>query len=77
MSRALSAHFLFTRKGETRLTRTGLAISFICRILCNYPSLEKGIIDATDWVGPYDDETLGFFRAAPRYYFPGWWEGTS
>jgi TRAP-type mannitol/chloroaromatic compound transport system substrate-binding protein len=42
-----------------------------------YPALEKGTIDAAEWVGPYDDEKLGFFRVAPHYYFPGWWEGCS
>ncbi len=41
-----------------------------------YPSLEKGTIDAAEWIGPYDDEKLGFHRVAPYYYFPGWWEGT-
>ena len=40
-----------------------------------YPALEKGTIDATEWVGPYDDEKLGFFKVAPYYYYPGWWEG--
>jgi TRAP-type mannitol/chloroaromatic compound transport system substrate-binding protein len=40
-----------------------------------YPALEKGTIDATEWVGPYDDEKLGFYKVAPYYYFPGWWEG--
>jgi TRAP-type mannitol/chloroaromatic compound transport system substrate-binding protein len=40
-----------------------------------YPSLEKGTIDAAEWVGPYDDEKLGFFKVAPNYYYPGWWEG--
>jgi TRAP-type mannitol/chloroaromatic compound transport system substrate-binding protein len=40
-----------------------------------YPSLEKGTIDAAEWVGPYDDEKLGFFKVAPFYYYPGWWEG--
>jgi TRAP-type mannitol/chloroaromatic compound transport system substrate-binding protein len=40
-----------------------------------YPSLEKGTIDAAEWVGPYDDEKLGFQRVAPFYYYPGWWEG--
>jgi len=39
-----------------------------------YPSLEKGTIDAAEWVGPYDDEKLGFFKVAPHYYAPGWWE---
>jgi TRAP-type mannitol/chloroaromatic compound transport system substrate-binding protein len=40
-----------------------------------YPSLEKGTIDAAEWIGPYDDEKLGFNRVAPFYYYPGWWEG--
>jgi TRAP-type mannitol/chloroaromatic compound transport system substrate-binding protein len=40
-----------------------------------YPALEKGTIDAAEWVGPYDDEKLGFHKVAPHYYFPGWWEG--
>lgn len=40
-----------------------------------YPALEKGTIDATEWVGPYDDEKLGFNKVAPYYYYPGWWEG--
>jgi len=39
-----------------------------------YPSLEKGTIDAAEWVGPYDDEKLGFYKVAPYYYYPGWWE---
>jgi TRAP-type mannitol/chloroaromatic compound transport system substrate-binding protein len=40
-----------------------------------YPSLEKGTIDAAEWIGPYDDEKLGFNKVAPFYYYPGWWEG--
>ncbi len=40
-----------------------------------YPSLEKGTIDAAEWVGPYDDEKLGFYKVAKFYYYPGWWEG--
>ena len=39
-----------------------------------YPALEKGTIDAAEWVGPYDDEKLGFFKVAKNYYYPGWWE---
>ena len=39
-----------------------------------YPSLERGAIDAAEWVGPYDDEKLGFHEIAPYYYYPGWWE---
>ncbi|HEY0213643.1 MAG TPA: TRAP transporter substrate-binding protein [Paenirhodobacter sp.] len=40
-----------------------------------YAALEKGTIDAVEWVGPYDDEKLGFQKVAPYYYYPGWWEG--
>ena len=40
-----------------------------------YPALEKGTIDAAEWVGPYDDEKLGFHKVAKFYYYPGWWEG--
>jgi TRAP-type mannitol/chloroaromatic compound transport system substrate-binding protein len=40
-----------------------------------YQALEKGTIDATEWVGPYDDEKLGFYKVAKNYYYPGWWEG--
>ena len=40
-----------------------------------YPALEKGTIDAAEWIGPYDDEKLGFHKVAPYYYYPGWWEG--
>ncbi|MEI7466420.1 MAG: TRAP transporter substrate-binding protein DctP, partial [Burkholderiales bacterium] len=40
-----------------------------------YPALERGVIDAAEWVGPYDDEKLGFYKVAPFYYYPGWWEG--
>jgi len=42
-----------------------------------YPSLEKGTIDAAEWVGPYDDEKLGFYKVAQHYYYPGWWEGSA
>src|SRR3954470_174367 len=40
-----------------------------------YPALEKGTIDAAEWVGPYDDEKLGFNKIAKNYYYPGFWEG--
>ncbi|HEX4917547.1 MAG TPA: ABC transporter substrate-binding protein [Limnobacter sp.] len=39
-----------------------------------YPALEKGTIDAAEWVGPYDDEKLGFHKVAKYYYYPGFWE---
>jgi TRAP-type mannitol/chloroaromatic compound transport system substrate-binding protein len=42
-----------------------------------YPALEKGTVDAAEWIGPYDDEKLGFYKVAPHYYYPGWWEGGS
>jgi TRAP-type mannitol/chloroaromatic compound transport system substrate-binding protein len=42
-----------------------------------YPALEKGAIDAAEWVGPYDDERLGLARVAKYYYYPGWWEGSA
>jgi TRAP-type mannitol/chloroaromatic compound transport system substrate-binding protein len=40
-----------------------------------YSALEKGTIDAAEWVGPYDDQKLGFNKVAPFYCYPGWWEG--
>ena len=39
-----------------------------------YPALERGTIDGAEWIGPYDDEKLGFYKVAKHYYFPGWWE---
>ena len=39
-----------------------------------FPALERGAIDATEWVGPYDDERLGFHKIAKHYHYPGWWE---
>ena len=41
-----------------------------------YPALEKGTIDATEWVGPHDDLKMGFNKVAKFYYYPGWWEGS-
>jgi TRAP-type mannitol/chloroaromatic compound transport system substrate-binding protein len=40
-----------------------------------YQALEKGTIDAAEWVGPYDDQKLGFNKVAPHYAYPAWWEG--
>ena len=40
-----------------------------------YQALEKGTLDAAEWIGPYDDLKLGFNKVAPFYYYPGWWEG--
>lgn len=42
-----------------------------------YPALEKGVIDAAEFVGPADDEHLGLHKIARYYYFPGWWEGSA
>src|SRR5207244_12265606 len=42
-----------------------------------YAALEKGTIDAAEWVGPYDDEKLGLSKIAKYYYYPGWWEGST
>ena len=42
-----------------------------------YQALEKGTIDAAEWVGPYDDLKLGLNKVAPNYYYPGWWEGSA
>jgi TRAP-type mannitol/chloroaromatic compound transport system substrate-binding protein len=39
-----------------------------------FPSLERGTIDGAEWVGPHDDEKLGFYKVAPFYYYPGFWE---
>ena len=41
-----------------------------------YQGLEKGTIDAAEWIGPYDDLKLGFNKVAPFYYYPGWWDGS-
>jgi TRAP-type mannitol/chloroaromatic compound transport system substrate-binding protein len=42
-----------------------------------YPALERGTIDAAEWIGPHDDEKLGFSRIARYYYAPGFWEPSS
>ncbi len=42
-----------------------------------YPALDKGTLDGVEWVGPYDDQKLGFNKVAPFYYYPGWWEGSA
>lgn len=39
-----------------------------------YQALETGAIDATEWVGPYDDQKMGFHKVSKYYYYPGWWE---
>jgi TRAP-type mannitol/chloroaromatic compound transport system substrate-binding protein len=42
-----------------------------------YPALERGTIDAAEFIGPYDDEKLGFVKVAKYYYTPSWWEGSA
>ncbi len=39
-----------------------------------FTSLERGVIDATEWVGPMHDLRMGFYKAAKYYYYPGWHE---
>ncbi len=39
-----------------------------------YTSLQTGVIDATEWVGPYNDLALGLYEVAEYYYYPGWHE---
>lgn len=39
-----------------------------------YTNLERGVIDATEWVGPYHDYLMGFYKIAKYYYYPGWHE---
>ncbi len=42
-----------------------------------YTALEKGVLDAAEFVGPADDERLGLQKVARYYYYPGWWEGSA
>jgi len=42
-----------------------------------YSALEKGTLDAAEWVGPYDDQRLGLNRVCKFYYYPGWWDGSA
>ena len=39
-----------------------------------YTNLDRGVIDATEWVGPYHDLKMGFYKVAKYYYYPGWHE---
>jgi TRAP-type mannitol/chloroaromatic compound transport system substrate-binding protein len=39
-----------------------------------YPSLERGVIDAAEWIGPHDDMKLGLHKTARYHYYPGWHE---
>ena len=53
------------RAGATPVTMPGSEI---------FTSLQTGAIDATEWVGPYNDVTFGLHKAASYYYYPGWQE---
>ncbi len=56
------------RAGGTPVTLPGAEL---------FTALESGTIDATEWVGPYNDLAFGLFRAAEYYYYPGWHEPTA
>ena len=59
--------------GGEVMTRMGVSV----QVLAGgdiYPALERGAIDACEWVGPYEDLKLGFQMIAKNYYTPGWWE---
>ncbi len=56
---------VFSRAGGTSVTLPGSEI---------YTSLQTGVIDATEWVGPYNDMALGLHEVAKYYYYPGWHE---
>ena len=66
-----NAHRRLRRQGDLQDRRRAAAVAR----RRDLQSLEKGAIDAAEWVGPYDDEKLGFYKVAPYYYYPGWWEG--
>lgn len=59
--------------GGAILSRLGVTVQVLSGAEI-YPALERGAIDATEWVGPYDDEKLGLYQIAKNYYYPGWWE---
>jgi TRAP-type mannitol/chloroaromatic compound transport system substrate-binding protein len=56
---------VFQRAGGTPVTLPGAEI---------FTSLQTGAIDATEWVGPYNDVAFGLQKAARYYYYPGWHE---
>ncbi len=59
--------------GGEIMTRLGVSVQVLAGADV-YPALERGAIDAVEWVGPYDDERLGLHQIAENYYYPGWWE---
>ena len=56
---------VLNRAGATAVTLPGSEL---------YTSLQTGVIDATEWVGPYNDLALGLHEVARYYYYPGWHE---
>jgi len=56
---------VYARAGATTVLTPGSEI---------YAALERGVIDASEWVGPHDDMKLGLHKTAPYYYYPGWHE---
>jgi TRAP-type mannitol/chloroaromatic compound transport system substrate-binding protein len=56
---------VYTKIGATTVLTPGEEI---------YASLERGVIDAAEWVGPHDDMQLGLHKTARHYYYPGWHE---
>ena len=56
---------VLARAGGTPFTLAGAEI---------FTSLQTGVIDATEWVGPYNDRAFGLHKAAKYYYYPGWHE---
>ena len=56
---------MFSRAGGTSVLVAGGEI---------FTNLERGVIDATEWIGPYHDYLMGFHKIAQNYYFPGWHE---
>ena len=56
---------VLSRAGATAVTLPGGEL---------YTSLRTGVIDATEWVGPYNDLALGLHEVARYYYYPGWHE---
>ncbi len=56
---------VFTRAGGTAVNIPGGEL---------YTALQSGVIDATEWVGPYNDRAFGFQQIAKYYYYPGWHE---
>ncbi len=55
----------FSRAGGTAILSPGNEL---------YTNLERGVIDATEWIGPYHDYVMGFYNVAKYYYYPGWHE---